>query len=104
MISQFLRRVVYASQGLRKYSQQRLIIGGQRRFNSGPSSNKSRIQQKLVTSLKPTHLDIEDVSGGCGEFFRLLIVSKEFEGKSIMQQHKLVKSTIAEEIKGMNSL
>lgn len=44
-----------------------------------------------------------DESDGCGGKFNVIIVSKEFEGKSILQRHRLVNSTLAEELKTIHA-
>lgn len=41
---------------------------------------EEQIRSALVGSFSPTHLEIEDISGGCGSSFNLLIVSDAFEG------------------------
>lgn len=40
------------------------------------------------------------MSGGCGSFYGLDIVSPKFAGLSVMKQHKLVNQVLAEEMKG----
>lgn len=46
---------------------------------------------------------VVDESDGCGGKFNVIIVSKEFEGKSILQRHRLVNSTLAEELKTIHA-
>lgn len=62
------------------------------------------IHSKLTDSLQPTYLNLEDTSGGCGTFFRLLIASPRFDGQSLVKQHRLVKQVIKEEIGGIHGL
>jgi stress-induced morphogen len=42
--------------------------------------------------------------GGCGAMYRVNVASKIFQGKSIVQQHKMVNDTLAEEMKKMHGL
>ncbi|CAG9574693.1 conserved hypothetical protein [Leishmania major strain Friedlin] len=59
------------------------------------------IQAKLESSeaLKPVQsVRVVDVSAGCGSFFNIDIVSPVFQGKSLIQQHRLVNSVLEEEI------
>jgi len=72
-----------------------------RHYTSPPESSldtERLIAEKLKTNLSPTHLSIEDTSGGCGSFFRINIVSEKFTGLSLMKQHRLVKDAISDEI------
>lgn len=46
---------------------------------------------------------VVDESDGCGGKFSVIIVSPEFEGKSILQRHRLVNSTLAEELKTIHA-
>lgn len=46
---------------------------------------------------------VVDESDGCGGKFNVIIVSKEFEGKSLIQRHRLVNSTLAEELKTIHA-
>ena len=56
------------------------------------------IHSKLTASLQPSYLQLEDTSGGCGTFFRLLIASPLFDGQSLVRQHRLVKEAIKADI------
>lgn len=44
-----------------------------------------------------------DESDGCGGKFNAIIVSAEFEGKSLLQRHRLVNGAIAEELKTIHA-
>jgi len=44
-------------------------------------------------------LEIEDISGGCGSQFKLFIVSKLFEGKSLLDRHRLVYEVLGDLMK-----
>ncbi|SCV67879.1 BQ2448_5490 [Microbotryum intermedium] len=62
-------------------------------------------EASLRTSLKSAypdamHIQVWDVSGGCGASYEVLIVSPSFEGKTTLKRHREVneklKSAIAE--------
>ncbi|EKM80413.1 hypothetical protein AGABI1DRAFT_100017 [Agaricus bisporus var. burnettii JB137-S8] len=71
---------------------------------SGLSINERGLYQKLAKRFSPTALKVQDVSGGCGDFYAIEIASDEFKGLSKIKQHKLVNSALAEEIKSMHGL
>ncbi|KAI9697502.1 MAG: hypothetical protein M1820_007768 [Bogoriella megaspora] len=53
---------------------------------------------KLTSQLEASHVDIEDLSGGCGQMFEAHIVSDKFSKKTTLARHRLVNSTLKEEI------
>lgn len=59
------------------------------------------IENKLRASsrLQPTDVEVQDTSAGCGSFFKIKIVSPVFEGKPLIQQHRLVNEVLRDEIK-----
>ncbi|XP_027335646.1 sufE-like protein 1, chloroplastic/mitochondrial [Abrus precatorius] len=75
-----------------------------------------RIKEKLEKELKPIELQVEDVSyqhaghagvrGSDGEtHFNVKVVSKEFEGKSLVKRHRLIYSLLQEEMQsGLHAL
>lgn len=63
------------------------------------------IQAKLQSSeaLQPVHsIKVIDASAGCGSFFNIDIVSPVFQGKSLIQQHRLVNGVLKEEISAIH--
>jgi len=56
------------------------------------------IRAALTERLKATHVDIQDMSGGCGQAFTSLIVSPEFAGKNSLKRHRLVNAALKAEI------
>uniref|UniRef100_A0A1I7VCN3 Bola bacterial stress-induced morphogen-related protein n=1 Tax=Loa loa TaxID=7209 RepID=A0A1I7VCN3_LOALO len=65
---------------------------------------KATMQEKLEVALKPSHLDIEDFSDGCGLKFRLVIVSDSFDGKTTLASHRLVYDVLKEEMQAIHAL
>jgi BolA protein len=73
-------------------------------------SFEAQIREKLTAALAPERLDIVNESAlhaghhgspGTGEsHFRLLIVSKRFNGMSRVERHRIVNDTLASELAG----
>ncbi|CUM55205.1 uncharacterized protein AC631_00977 [Debaryomyces fabryi] len=62
-------------------------------------SFKELIQEKLQASL----VQVEDMSGGCGQAFAVIIVSSNFEGKNKLMRHRLVNNALKEEIASIHA-
>lgn len=63
------------------------------------------IKTKLESSavLQPVQsVRVEDRSAGCGSFFHIAIVSSVFDGKPLIQQHRLVNSVLKDEISAIH--
>ncbi|CAH8444686.1 unnamed protein product [Schistosoma turkestanicum] len=60
---------------------------------------KDVIEQKLK-SLDPLHIEVVDLSDGCGLKFDVKIISQEFEGKSLLDRHRLLE----EEMRSIHAL
>lgn len=58
---------------------------------------------KNSSALNASHVDIQDISGGCGQSFAAMIVSDAFQGKSALQRHRLVNGILKEEIKAIHA-
>ncbi|CAN4117362.1 unnamed protein product [Withania somnifera] len=79
-------------------------------------SRGMRIKEKLEKELKPIELEVEDISyqhaghtgirGSDGEtHFTLKVVSKEFEGKSLVKRHRMIYNLLQEELQnGLHAL
>ncbi|XP_042021564.1 protein BOLA2-like [Salvia splendens] len=66
--------------------------------------SKEQVESTLKSKLNPSHLDVIDTSGGCGASYSIEIVSQEFEGKRLLERHRLVNSALAEEMKHIHAL
>ena len=74
-------------------------------FSAGVESLKEdQIAEKLRDVVAATHVEVEDISGGCGSMYKVLVVSPEFEGLGLVKQHRLVQKAIASEIADMHGL
>ncbi|XP_070030798.1 protein BOLA2 isoform X1 [Nicotiana sylvestris] len=48
--------------------------------------------------------EVIDTSGGCGAKFSIVIVTEQFEGKRLLERHRLVNGALAEEMKEIHAL
>ncbi|RWR85274.1 protein BOLA2 [Cinnamomum micranthum f. kanehirae] len=65
---------------------------------------KEEVEAALTSKLKPSHLEVIDTSGGCGASFAIEIVSEQFEGKRLLERHRLVNSALEEQMKEIHAL
>ena len=63
----------------------------------------SSLTQTLKSKLDTTHVEIEDMSGGCGQAFNAIIVSSAFDKKTLLARHRLVNSALKEEIAAIHA-
>ncbi|KAF3051351.1 hypothetical protein E8E11_009634 [Didymella keratinophila] len=61
------------------------------------------IKQKLEQNLGATHVEIEDMSGGCGQMFEAIIVSPQFTKKTTLARHRLVNAALKDEIAAIHA-
>ncbi|CAA0412018.1 unnamed protein product [Arabidopsis thaliana] len=65
---------------------------------------KEQVQASLTSKLSPVHLEVIDTSGGCGASFVVEIVSEQFEGKRLLERHRIVNAALEEEMKEIHAL
>lgn len=70
----------------------------------GLPERERTIWEKLIGKFSPSQLRVEDVSGGCGTFYAIVIASDSFKGLPIVKQHRLVTDTLKQEIEGIHGL
>ncbi|XP_063614551.1 bolA-like protein 2 isoform X2 [Penaeus indicus] len=61
------------------------------------------IRDKLMKELDAKHVSVEDMSDGCGAKFNVVVVSPKFEGKPLLQRHRLVNGALEEELKTIHA-
>ncbi|XP_019713747.1 bolA-like protein 2 isoform X3 [Hippocampus comes] len=62
------------------------------------------IRDKLRTELAAEYVDVEDTSANrCAASFKVLVVSSQFEGKPLLQRHRMVNTCLAEELKDIHA-
>ncbi|KIV82070.1 hypothetical protein PV11_04206 [Exophiala sideris] len=61
------------------------------------------LSEKLKQTIGATYVSIEDMSGGCGQAFNAIIVSPEFEKKTLLARHRLVNNALKSEIAAIHA-
>ncbi|KAJ8588756.1 bola-like protein [Rhizopogon salebrosus TDB-379] len=94
-----LRRGLAASRAFRRFSTKPTLPSP-----ANLSEGENLIYKKLTDKFSPTELDVQDISGGCGDFYAIKIASEAFKGLSTLNQHRLVTRVLKEEIEGIHGL
>eukprot|EP00238_Polyblepharides_amylifera_P014162 CAMPEP_0196582142 /NCGR_PEP_ID=MMETSP1081-20130531/37636_1 /TAXON_ID=36882 /ORGANISM="Pyramimonas amylifera, Strain CCMP720" /LENGTH=86 /DNA_ID=CAMNT_0041902625 /DNA_START=145 /DNA_END=405 /DNA_ORIENTATION=+ len=69
------------------------------------SLSAENVRSTLVERLGAIHAEVEDTSGGCGSSYEVtLLVSAQFEGKKLIERHRLVNTALSEEMKEIHAL
>lgn len=69
-------------------------------------SIQETIQEKLQATFNPLHLEVinesdnHNVPKGSESHFKVVLVSREFEGESLIARHRRVNKVLAEELQG----
>lgn len=61
------------------------------------------LKEIIATRLEADLVQVEDMSGGCGQAFAVVIVSPLFSGKSTLARHRLVNKELKEEIASIHA-
>ncbi|PQE13368.1 hypothetical protein CJF31_00008368 [Rutstroemia sp. NJR-2017a BVV2] len=61
------------------------------------------LKAKITEVLQASHVDIEDMSGGCGQAFSAIIVSPQFEKKTTLARHRLVNNALKTEVAAIHA-
>ena len=43
-------------------------------------------------------------AGGCGQFFQIVVVSDQFDGKMLVKRHRMVNELIRQEVQNVHGL
>ncbi|KAL8867623.1 MAG: hypothetical protein Q9174_005540 [Haloplaca sp. 1 TL-2023] len=65
--------------------------------------SEDSLSATLKSKLSAIHVEVHDMSGGCGQAFNAIIVSPEFEKKTLLQRHRLVNAALKEEIASIHA-
>lgn len=72
------------------------------RIMTGEERIKSILENKF--SSDGTSIEVNDISGGCGDMYEIYIESPDFAGMRTIKQHKMVTQTLKNEIENMHGL
>ncbi|GMM28725.1 Bol2 protein [Martiniozyma asiatica (nom. inval.)] len=53
--------------------------------------------------LEASEVEVQDMSGGCGQAFAVIIVSNVFTGKNKLQRHRIVNNALKDEIAAIHA-
>ena len=56
---------------------------------------KEDVEAAITSSLSPSSLVVTDTSGGCGASYEIEEVSEKFEGKRLLERHRMVNTALA---------
>ncbi|EGU76207.1 BolA protein [Fusarium oxysporum f. sp. raphani 54005] len=56
------------------------------------------LREAIKQRLEATHVEVTDMSGGCGQAFNSVIVSPQFQGLNSLKRHRLVNAALKDEI------
>ncbi|RIB17370.1 bola protein [Gigaspora rosea] len=62
------------------------------------------LYEKLFKKFQPTKLHVQDISGGCGSMYAIEISSSQFNGLSMIKQHRMVNELLEDDIKKMHGI
>ncbi|KAJ0969603.1 hypothetical protein J5N97_022480 [Dioscorea zingiberensis] len=65
---------------------------------------KTDVEAALTSEFNPSHLQVVDTSGGCGASFEVEVVSEKFEGKRLLERHRMVNAALAELMQSIHAL
>ncbi len=67
---------------------------------------QTQIETKLASGLNALHLEVvnesnnHNVPPGSESHFKIVVVTPDFAGKSLIQRHRMINSLLADELKG----
>jgi len=61
------------------------------------------LEEALKSRLSAIHTQINDISGGCGQSYEVIIVSPVFEKKMTLARHRLVNTALKNEISRLHA-
>ncbi|PFH63024.1 hypothetical protein XA68_10436 [Ophiocordyceps unilateralis] len=61
------------------------------------------LRAAITERLEAVHVEVQDASGGCGQAFDTLIVSRLFNGLSSLKRHRRVNAALKDEIAAIHA-
>ncbi|CAJ2509163.1 Uu.00g141890.m01.CDS01 [Anthostomella pinea] len=68
-----------------------------------PTITETSLKAALTERLKAVHVEVTDMSGGCGQSFTTLIVSPTFAGLNSLKRHRAVNAALKDEIAAIHA-
>ncbi|EFA84047.1 bolA family protein [Heterostelium album PN500] len=63
-----------------------------------------QLENTLKSGFPDSNIIVEDVSGGCGAKFSIVIGSDKFEGVSLLERHRMANDVIGELMKDIHAI
>ncbi|XP_022914107.1 uncharacterized protein [Onthophagus taurus] len=89
----------------------RIITSISQRFqHNNPSAVEVKKKEEELTNIlakkfpNAKKIDVNDVSGGCGSMFDVVIASDDFKDMNLVKQHQMVTNALKEEIKLLHGI
>ncbi|KAM9922187.1 hypothetical protein OXX80_011937 [Metschnikowia pulcherrima] len=61
------------------------------------------LKEIIAERLEAALVQVEDMSGGCGQAFAVIIVSPKFKGKNKLIRHRMVNTALKDEIAAIHA-
>lgn len=71
--------------------------------NMSNSLTSDSLRDIIAARLQANLVQVEDMSGGCGQAFAVIIVSPVFQGKNKLARHRLVNTQLKQEIASIHA-
>lgn len=68
-----------------------------------PAITEDTLKSALTERLGAVHVEVTDMSGGCGQSFTSLIVSPQFVGLNSLKRHRAVNAALKTEIAAIHA-
>ncbi|KAI1339702.1 bola domain-containing protein [Xylariaceae sp. FL0016] len=68
-----------------------------------PTITEASLKTALAERLNAVHVEVTDMSGGCGQSFTSLIVSPTFAGLNSLKRHRAVNAALRDEIAAIHA-
>ncbi|EGR49102.1 hypothetical protein MKX07_006959 [Trichoderma sp. CBMAI-0711] len=67
------------------------------------SITEASLREAITQRLGAIHVQVTDMSGGCGQAFTALIVSPQFQDLKALKRHRLVNTALKDEIAAIHA-
>lgn len=73
--------------------------------NMSLTAENVRAQLQECSELSPLkHVEVEDISGGCGTSFSITVVTDSFASKSLLDRHRMIHASLGSKMKDIHAL
>merc|ERR1712042_142888 len=82
----------------------KLVQRNKAKYPAKIMASREDVEAKLNASFSPIHLNLEDLSDGCGAKWHAIVVSDKFNGVPLKDRHQMVYAALEEEMKSIHAL